>query len=141
MNKTIFTVKCQTVSDNRVPFFIRWPEGGLQGGRDIDTLAAQGDFFPTLAELCGIPVPSDRVMDGKSLVPLLKGETDDWQRDPIVLQFHGGAAFPEDRLKQEYSYILTERWRLLHGRLLYDMEADPGETVNRIDDDRGTFLL
>ncbi|VGO11783.1 Arylsulfatase [Pontiella desulfatans] len=110
---------------HRVPFFIRWPAGGLDGGREIDTLAVQFDLFPTLAELCGIKVPADREMDGLSLAPLLKGESKTVDRDHVVLQFHGGAAFPEDRLKREFSYILTERWRLLHGRELYDMEADP----------------
>ena len=80
---------------HRVPFFIRWPDGGLDGGWDIDTLSVHVDLFPTLAELCGIPLPTDRVMDGRSLVPLLKGEKERWDRDHVVLQFHGGAAFPE----------------------------------------------
>ena len=110
---------------HRVPFFLRWPAGGLDKGRDIDTLAVHVDLLPTLAELCGISVPTDRVLDGKSLVPLLKEDKTSWDRDHVVLQFHGGVAFPEDRLKQEFSYILTERWRLLHGRELYDMEVDP----------------
>lgn len=112
---------------HRVPFFIRWPEGGLDEGRDIDTLSVQFDLFPTLAELCGIPAPTDRIMDGRSLVPLLEGNEDSWDREYAVLQFHGGAAFPEDRLKTEFSYIMTERWRLLHGRELYDMETDPSQ--------------
>ncbi|MEI6890811.1 MAG: arylsulfatase [Pontiella sp.] len=110
---------------HRVPFFIRWPDGGLAGGRDIDTLTVQFDLFPTLAELCGITLPTDRIMDGESLVPLLTGAKQSLERDHVILQFHGGAAFPEDRLKQEFSYIMTERWRLLHGRELYDMEVDP----------------
>ncbi|WP_372807206.1 arylsulfatase [Pontiella sp.] len=115
---------------HRVPFFIRWPDGGLDGGRDIDALAVHVDLFPTLAELCGIELPNDRIMDGLSLKPLLCGEADKLERDPVVLQFHGGAAFPEDRLKQEFSYILTERWRLLHGRELYDMQADPQQLTD-----------
>lgn len=115
---------------HRVPFFIRWPAGGLDEGRDIDTLSVHVDLFPTLAELCGIPMPDDRVMDGRSLVPLLEGEEASWHREPVVLQFHGGAPFPEDRLKTEYSYILTERWRLLHGRELYDMEVDPAQRTD-----------
>jgi arylsulfatase A-like enzyme len=112
---------------HRVPFFIRWPAGGLDEGVDIDTLAFHVDIFPTLADLCGIPLPTDRIMDGQSLVPLLEGDQAAWNRDHKVLQFHGGAAFPEDHLKTEYSYILTERWRLLNGKLLYDIEADPLE--------------
>ncbi len=112
---------------HRVPFFIRWPAGGLKEGRDIDALSVHVDLFPTLAELCGIPMPTDREMDGQSLAPLLTGDAGSMERDPIVLQFHGGPAFPEDRLKAEFSYIMTERWRLLNGRELYDIEADPSQ--------------
>ncbi|MDF7799254.1 arylsulfatase [Pontiellaceae bacterium B1224] len=112
---------------HRVPFFIRWPAGGLNEGVEIDTLALHVDLFPTLADLCGIPLPTDRELDGQSLVPLLEGNQEAWDRDHAVLQFHGGAAFPQDRLKTEYSYILTERWRLLNGKLLYDIEADPAQ--------------
>ncbi|MDF7825464.1 arylsulfatase [Pontiellaceae bacterium B12227] len=115
---------------HRVPFFIRWPKGGITGGRDIETLTAQFDLFPTLADLCNIPLPTDRELDGLSLTPLLRGESDSLDREHVVLQFHGGAAFPEDKLKQEYSYILTERWRLLHGRELYDMQADPKQRTD-----------
>ncbi len=111
----------------RVPFFVRWPDGGIDGGKDIENLSAHVDFFPTLAELCDLPMPTDRVMDGLSLAPLLKGESDSLDRDHIIMQFHGGAAFPEDKLKQEFSYIMTERWRLIHGRELYDIQADPSQ--------------
>lgn len=111
----------------RVPFFIRWPDGGLKEGRDIEALSAHVDLFPTLAELCDIPLPTDRELDGQSLAPLLTDGECTLERDPIVLQFHGGPAFPEDRLKAEFSYIMTERWRLIHGRELYDIEADPSQ--------------
>ncbi|MDQ8197883.1 arylsulfatase [Pelagicoccus enzymogenes] len=112
---------------HRVPFFIRWPDAGIEGGKDIDTLSAHVDFFPTLAELCDIPVPTDRILDGLSLAPLLNEKNPTWERSPIVMQFHGGPAFPEDRLKTEFSYIMTERWRLIHGRELYDIQADPAQ--------------
>ena len=42
---------------HRVPFFIRWPAGGIKGGRDIETLSAHIDVLPTLAQLCGIKIP------------------------------------------------------------------------------------
>ena len=112
---------------HRVPFFIRWPAGGIDEGRDISTLAAHIDLLPTLAELCGIPVPASCTLDGRSLVPLLKNNESPWDRDHIILQFHGGAEFLEDRIKETYSYIMTERWRLLSGKELYDIEADPAQ--------------
>lgn len=112
---------------HRVPFFIRWPAAGIEGGHDIDKLSVHVDLFPTLAELCNIPMPTDREMDGRSLAPLLKCADTPWEREPVVLQFHGGPAFPQDRLKAEFSYIMTERWRLIHGRELYDIQADPSQ--------------
>ena len=41
-------------------------------------MAAHIDVLPTLSELCHVDLPKDRKIDGKSLVPLLKGEKVDW---------------------------------------------------------------
>ena len=112
---------------HRVPFFIRWPMAGIGGGKDIDTLTIQTDVFATIADLCGVEVPTDRELDGRSLVPLLMGEKKLWDREHVIMQFHGGPAFPEDHLRAEFSYIMTERWRLIHGRELYDIQADPAQ--------------
>ena len=90
-------------------------------------MTAHIDLLPTLAELCGIPVPASYNLDGRSLVSLLKNNESSWDRDHIVLQFHGGTAFLEDHIKETDSYIMTERWRLLSGKKLYDIEADPAQ--------------
>ena len=55
----------------RVPFFLRFP-GGLSQDTSITTPAAHIDVLPTLAELCGVALPDDRPIDGKSLVPLIR---------------------------------------------------------------------
>ncbi len=115
---------------HRVPFFIHWPQGGLTGGRDIDTLAAHIDVLPTLADLCGLSAPDASYdSDGLSLVPLLKeGGEQDWTRKHHVLQYHCG---PHNKLPigpWHYSCVLTEKWRLVHASAdefeLYDIEAD-----------------
>ncbi|BDS05893.1 N-acetylgalactosamine-6-sulfatase [Oceaniferula spumae] len=113
---------------HRVPFFIHWPEGNLTGGKDIDTLAAHIDVLPTLADLCGIPVPEAYDADGISLKPLLEGKP--LQRKHHVLQYHGGPhgkAMPPGPLA--FSTVLTERWRLVNsnGQFLYDIEKDPAQ--------------
>ena len=113
---------------HRVPFFIHWPKGGLTGGKDIDTIAAHIDVLPTLAELCGIPVPEAYDEDGISLKPLLDGKSLD--RKHHVVQYHGGAhgkAMPPGPLA--FSTVLTERWRLVNsnGQFLFDIEADPAQ--------------
>lgn len=59
---------------HRVPFIFHWPRM-IQEGRvsniDINAL----DLFPTLSDIIGAPLPKDRVYDGESLLPLLKGRS------------------------------------------------------------------
>ncbi|MFC5051814.1 arylsulfatase [Rubritalea spongiae] len=114
----------------RVPFFIYWPKGGLTGGRDMDTITAHIDVLPSLADMCGISVPSEYDVDGISFKPLLQGENKDWPRKSHVIQYHGGAhgkAMPPAPLN--FSVVLTEQWRLVNsdGEFLYDIEADPAQ--------------
>ncbi len=56
----------------RVPFFLSYPEK-FEGNKDINATAAHIDVLPTLAEICGAKLPTDRKIDGKSLVPLING--------------------------------------------------------------------
>ncbi len=57
----------------RAPFFIRYPDG-FKGNKEINTLSAHLDVLPTLAELCSFEVPTDRKIDGKSMLPLIRGD-------------------------------------------------------------------
>ena len=57
----------------RVPFYWRLP-ALYEGNRNIETTTAHIDILPTLAELCTTELPTDRTIDGTSLLPLLKGE-------------------------------------------------------------------
>lgn len=54
----------------RVPTMISW-QGHIEGGQVNDTPIHQVDYFPTFSELAGVELPDDRIIDGKSLVPLL----------------------------------------------------------------------
>ncbi|MFT5143396.1 MAG: arylsulfatase A [Rhodothermales bacterium] len=57
---------------HRVPGIARWP-GRVQAGTVSDALINGTDFLPTLAELAGVPIPTDRAIDGISFVPALNG--------------------------------------------------------------------
>jgi len=107
---------------HRVPCFIRWPAGGLQGGRDVDALSAHIDLLPTLVELCGLRKP-DADLDGTSLAPLLQGRRVDWP-DRTLFVHSQRIEWPE---KWRKCAVMTERWRLVNGRELYDIQADPGQ--------------
>jgi len=108
---------------HRVPFFIRWPGGRLRGPGDVDRLSAHIDVLPTLIELCGLKRPQDVAFDGTSLAPLLKGETSRWP-DRTLLVHSQRIEHPE---KWRQCAVMTEQWRLINGKELYDIKADPVE--------------
>lgn len=115
---------------HRVPFFIHWPRRGLNGGKDINKLAAHIDLLPTLADLCDIPVPDDYHPHGISLKPLLEEADPSWGRKHHVIQYHGGAGGTDLPSKPfEHTVVLTERWRLVNSSQLhlYDIQADPAQ--------------
>ena len=107
---------------HRVPFFIRWP-GKLQEGRDVGRLSAHIDVLPTLAELCGLKKPEKVELDGASLVPLLTGEGKGWPDRTLIVH----SQRIEHPQKWRKSAVMTERWRLVNGKQLFDIQADPGQ--------------
>ena len=116
---------------HRVPFFMRWPAGGVVGGRDIGRLSAHIDVLPTLIDLIGLDPPGEVSFDGTSLVPLLKDEPGFPEGRMHFVQhqqFHVESAFQMDKPQPFLnSAVLTEDWRLVNGSELYDFKADPGQ--------------
>jgi arylsulfatase A-like enzyme len=110
---------------HRVPFIIRWPNGGLSGGNSLNDLAAHVDMLPTLTSLAGIEYTSSKVMDGTDLSGLLtKGEklekrmlVTDTQRVPWPI-------------KGKQSSVMDGAWRLVNGTELYNVTEDPGQVNN-----------
>lgn len=58
----------------RVPGLVRWPSV-IAPGLEIDEPTSNMDIFPTLVQLAGAELPGDRVIDGRDLMPLLRGDT------------------------------------------------------------------
>ncbi len=111
---------------HRVPFFLRWPAGGYDKGRDLDALTHSTDLLPTLIDLCGLTKkPKCEAFSGRSLVPLLKGRKDDGDRK-IVIQY-------EAVFRKWAGAVLWKKWRLVKGRELYDVANDPGQKKNVYD--------
>ena len=109
---------------HRVPFFVRWPAGGLDGGRDLGEMALHIDLLPTFADLCGLTLPKGIALDGVSLAPLLRGERERLPGDRVhFLQYRQSTEPPE----KWTSAVMTRRWRLIGGQELYDMASDPGQ--------------
>jgi arylsulfatase A-like enzyme len=122
----------------RVPCFVRWP-GTLKAGRVVEPIAAAFDLAPTLLEACGVAKPRSVAFDGRSLLPLLKGETVDWPSRTLYFQWHRGDV-PEPRrafaarserfkLVQAMGIEPTPMPRLPHFEL-FDMVSDPLEMAD-----------
>jgi arylsulfatase A-like enzyme len=110
---------------HRIPGFVRWPAGGVGGGRAVDVLTAYIDLAPTLLDFCGVAVPDGRTFHGRSLAPLLRGETPgpEWTERIIVTDTQ---RVPRP-IKWRMSAVMRGDWRLINGAALYDLAADPGQ--------------
>ncbi len=109
---------------HRVPFFVYWPDGDLIGGRDVNQLTAHIDVLPTLMDLCRLKKIKTQPLDGKSFVPLLKNpKYKEWPPRTLIVQSHR----IEHPKPWRQSSVMTKRWRLIDGKALFDMQADPGQ--------------
>jgi len=108
---------------HRVPFFARWPDGGMTGGRDVGGMAVHTDLLPTFAELCGLTTPEGWEPDGLSVAPLLRGQSQSLPDRTVFLQYR---QFTEPPAKWTNA-VMTRQWRLVRGEELYDILADPGQ--------------
>jgi arylsulfatase A-like enzyme len=107
----------------RVPFFLRWPER-IKAGTKIDRIAAHIDVLPTLLDVCAIRPPNPPKFDGRSLWPLLNEPSPNWPDRILHSQWHRG-----DHPELFRSHAARgQRWKLVNGTELYDMEKDPAES-------------
>lgn len=108
---------------HRVPFFIHWPEGDLLGGKDINQMTAHFDVLPTLMDLCDLEFSEDLELDGRSMEPLLTGENVNWPERTLFVHRQNH----DIPVKWEKCAVLNNEWRLIDGKELYDIDADPGQ--------------
>ena len=101
----------------RAPLIVNW-KGTTAAGTTCEDLVDFSDFYPTFAELAGIPMPKSLVFDGRSLVPQLRGEAGnprDWvfvQSQIFGPELHGW-------------YVRERRWKLDNSGRLYDLRDAP----------------
>lgn len=122
----------------RVPTLMHWP-AGIAAPREVNDIASLLDVMPTFSSLAGVPLPSDRAIDGQDISALISSETDtpakfyyqgffraelvairdgDWK---LKLPRKGYPKFLNPILKMDaYS----------HGLMLFNLNDDPGEENN-----------
>jgi len=112
-----------------MPLIVKWP-GVTKPGSSSSKMVQNLDYAETFLEIAGAKIPGD--MQGRSLVPLLRGEEPkDWRRS-IYYHYHG---FPAVHMVARHYGIRTERYKLIRFYQfdeweLYDLEKDPDELVN-----------
>lgn len=112
----------------RVPCIMRWP-GKIPAGQTNNELTLSMDFYPTLAQLGGAQVPTDRIIDGKDIRPLMFNE-------PNTTSQHDAFFYYK---RNTIEAVRSDQWKL-HIRKddqeiqeLYNLENDIGETQNVYD--------
>jgi len=111
----------------RVPLIWNHP-GHIRAEQTSHAMVSNYDFFPTILDYLGVQAPKDAALPGRSYTAFLRGQTPPWR----------------NRLYFEYEYvrgIRTENMKYIERTKewpseLFDLEADPGETKNVIDDPR-----
>ncbi len=117
----------------KMPLIVKWPGVTKPGSVNTD-LVQNLDYAETFLDIAGAKIPAD--MQGRSLVPLLKGETpDDW-RDAIYYHYF---EYPSVHMVAKHYGIRTDRYKLIRFYQFdewefYDLEKDPDELHNAYDD-------
>lgn len=130
----------------RVPTAMVWPKV-IKAGSQCDTPLTSVDFLPTFAELSGAKLPTNQPVDGRSFIPLLKGDTTA-HRDraifwhyPLYLSATGHPVEPVFGTERPYwrgipaSSMIKGDWKLIHAfednsLRLFNLAEDLGESRN-----------
>lgn len=117
----------------RVPAVLQGP--GFDGGGEINDLVSLIDLPPTLLDAAGLPVPPE--MQGRSVLPLVRGEREGWPEDVFVQisesqvgralrtrRWKYGVVAPDKKGRQNPA---SDRYA---EKYLYDLENDPHELTN-----------
>ena len=117
----------------RIPLLVKWPAGAKRGVV-AEAMALNVDWAPTFLDLAGLPVPA--AMQGRSLVPLLQGETPrDWRRSMYYRYYHD----PGHHNTRAHYGVRTTTHKLIHywqtnAWEMFDLRSDPNELRNLADD-------
>ena len=113
---------------HRVPFFVHWPAGGLQGGRDVDGLTRGTDIFPTLIDLCQLDVDDGLTFDGLSLADSLQNSQPVSSERKAIVQFGHSNLGVWGYTEKDHAVVMWNQWRfLINENELYNISRDPSQ--------------
>lgn len=118
----------------KTPLLIQWPDVIKPGTRN-DEMVQNLDFAQTFLEAAGVQAPDD--MQGESLMPLIAGEFEKWNRDAVYYHYY---EYPAVHMVKRHYGIVTKEYKLVHFYYdvdeweLYDRLSDPKEMTNVYND-------
>ena len=129
----------------RVPGIIEWP-GKINGNRQINNPVVTNDFLPTVCDALGISPPTDRQLDGESILPLLMSGDPTWERNSSI---KWAFRISDGRFRRKYSVAIInnrnfkvianyDREKVREAEL-YDLTTDPAESVDVSSQHQDTF--
>lgn len=115
----------------RAPLLVRWPGVTKPGSVNRD-MVSNLDFAETFLEAAGVPVPPE--MQGRSLVPVLKGQTPaDWRKSFYYHYYE----YPGPHSVARHYGVVTDRYKLVRFYQpavneweLFDLKSDPKELTS-----------
>ena len=125
----------------KTPLLIRWPNV-ITPKTTEDEMVQNLDFAQTFLDIAGVTPPSD--MQGESLVPLLKGEKEKWNRDAVYYHYY---EYPGEHAVKRHYGIATKEFKLIHFYYdvdqweLYDSKNDGSELKNIFNDPKYTKVV
>lgn len=118
----------------KTPLLVAWP-GKVAAGSKSDELVQNLDFAQTFLEIAGVEAPAD--MQGESIVPVLTGNLEKWNRDAVYYHYY---EYPAEHMVNRHYAVVTKDYKLIHYYYaadeweLIDRKKDPMELKNVYDD-------
>ncbi|MDH5604932.1 MAG: arylsulfatase, partial [Cyclobacteriaceae bacterium] len=126
-----------------VPFFISMP-GTFKENMEIDIPSAHIDVLPTLLDICKITIPESLNIDGKNLMPVVRGEDPDWKDRSLFYYWQRGYDHPYRNVAvRQGAYKLvghTDHLADIRAFELFNLIEDPGEMNNLVEKNPETAL-
>ncbi len=124
---------CNFETSLHVPLIIRVP--GIKGGKKTNAITEYVDIYPSMCELCGLPLPSH--LEGKSFVPVLH-DPDKHVKKQAVSRWRNGPTL----IKDEYFYTeWIDSTGVKQADMLFDHAVDPDETIDISDKEENKALV
>lgn len=122
----------------RIPLVMRYP-GVAKPGQSVTQMVLNADIAPTFLDIAGVKIPSQ--MQGKSILPLLHGQTEGWRQSFLFTYWPDLIYFiPRITAVRTEKYLYSKTPDINDIDELYDGQNDPAELNNLAENPKFTKI-